>query len=152
MNCSRSSLCVWVGGRRECHSNQPHTKTPDMGVWVSGYNLGIKQTVHIHPESYTPTHLKNCVCHVYRGVDCVGLFFGHLASQVLQWIRLPMATMRAISSGLHSSRLSERTREMCEPSCRWTPEHSMHSRQPWFSEAHSGSVGGGVGGGAGGGT
>ena len=54
---------------------------------------------------------------------------------------LPMDTIMAISSGVHSSSVRDRTRDMCEPSILWTPEHSMQSRQPMLREAHSGSGG-----------
>lgn len=39
----------------------------------------------------------------------------------------------------HSSRSSDRTREMCEPKLRWMPEHSMHTKTPRFKLAQSGS-------------
>ena len=46
---------------------------------------------------------------------------------------------RYTCTNLHSSRLRDRTLDMCEPSFLCTPEHSMQSRQPWFTEPHSGS-------------
>ena len=62
------------------------------------------------------------------------------ASHMLLDTLLPMDTITAISSGVHSSNARDRTREMCDPSILWTPEHSMHRRQPRFRQAHSGSV------------
>ncbi len=44
------------------------------------------------------------------------------------------------ASYLHSSKVRDRIREMWEPRLRWTPEHSIQSKQPRFKEAHSGSA------------
>ena len=42
------------------------------------------------------------------------------------------------SSGSQSSRLMERTLDMCTPRPRWIPEHSIHSMIPRFMDAHVG--------------
>ena len=44
------------------------------------------------------------------------------------------------STYLHSSSVSDLILEMWEPRFLWTPEHSMHSKQPWLREPHSGSA------------
>ena len=53
---------------------------------------------------------------------------------------LPKACITAKWPGGHSSRSRERTRDMCDPSFRCTPEHSMQIRTPKFMLAQSGSV------------
>ena len=61
-------------------------------------------------------------------------------SQILLAMRLPKADMTARWPGGHSSRSRERTLDMCEPSLRWTPEHSMQIKTPRLILAQSGSV------------
>ena len=60
-------------------------------------------------------------------------------SQILLAMRLPKADMTARWPGGHSSRSRERTLDMCEPSFRWTPEHSMQIKTPRLILAQSGS-------------
>ncbi len=52
---------------------------------------------------------------------------------------LPSEAMTARWPGGHSSRSRDLTLEMCEPSFRWTPEHSMHISTPKLMLAQSGS-------------
>lgn len=40
----------------------------------------------------------------------------------------------------HSSKLVDRTKEICTPKLRWIPEHRIQIKVPKFAEAHRGPI------------